>query len=268
VASGPLRTVDVVPSRKGIAENLIAWALIATGGYVIHHFGHLAAGWTIVLIVAAVLLVTGLLFLRSARPKPTPEPTWSAYYEGGKGGEGGLSGAGGGGGGAAFGGIGGKGGDVILRAPVPPQGSELARAAAGSPPEDSALANAAAAGPGVARSDFISTSINPDFERLEEIQANKTHLQATALVALSLGQTIQFEGDVYSVHQHQELGLSSVGFEFGSYTVFAYFDPEDAGALIALNQGDRVVITGELSRAEPGTYMIDHSRILSVSPRH
>jgi hypothetical protein len=61
-----------VPSRKGIAENLIAWALIFAGGYVIHHFAHLATGWTVALIVAAALLTSGSLLLVSDRHR-TPQ---------------------------------------------------------------------------------------------------------------------------------------------------------------------------------------------------
>ena len=104
-----------MPSRKGIAENLIAWAIIVAGGWVIHHFAGLATGWTLALVIAGVLLASGLL-LRGGTGEGAkqPQPIWSAYYEGGKGGEGSPSGAGGGGGGAAFGGVGGKGGDVLV----------------------------------------------------------------------------------------------------------------------------------------------------------
>jgi hypothetical protein len=114
------------------------------------------------------------------------------------------------------------------------------------------------------RSDFISTTVNADLDRLHAVLRNKTQLQATALVALAMGRSIQFEGDVYSVTQHPT--VASVGFEFLRYTVFAHFEPEDAGPLMALNRGDRVVIRGELSHAEPGNFVLEHSRLLGISP--
>jgi hypothetical protein len=114
------------------------------------------------------------------------------------------------------------------------------------------------------RADFVSTSINPALQRLHTIQRGKTHLQATALVALAIGEPIQFEGDVYSVSTHH--AVNSVGFEFVDYSVFAHFDPEDAGPLMALNRGDRVVVRGELAFAEPGAFTVGHAKLLGVSP--
>ena len=114
------------------------------------------------------------------------------------------------------------------------------------------------------RSDFVSTSINDEFERLLAVQRNKTRLQASALVQSSLGQTIQFEGDVYGVTGRDS--LASVGFEFPEYTVFAFFDVEDQSPLMALSRGDRVVIRGELESIEPDNFVLYHCKLLGVSP--
>jgi hypothetical protein len=68
-----------VPSRKGIAENLIAAGIWVALVWVIQHFSGLAAGWTVLLIFAGILVVAGLLIRgrtaeaagKSARlPKP------------------------------------------------------------------------------------------------------------------------------------------------------------------------------------------------------
>jgi hypothetical protein len=59
-----------VPSRKGIGENLIAWAILAVAGWMTHHLSGLGTGW-IVLLGSVAALVVGLVLRRqglSERP--------------------------------------------------------------------------------------------------------------------------------------------------------------------------------------------------------
>lgn len=50
-----------MPSKKGVGENLVAWAILVVGGWLIHHLTGLATGWTIALVIALVLLASGVL---------------------------------------------------------------------------------------------------------------------------------------------------------------------------------------------------------------
>lgn len=69
--TGVSACILLMPSRKGVGENLIAWGIIFAAGWVIHHYGGLATGWTLALIVAAALLASGALLLLHARTAVT-----------------------------------------------------------------------------------------------------------------------------------------------------------------------------------------------------
>jgi hypothetical protein len=55
-----------MPSKRGVGENLIAAALYSGAGWLIHHYGRLATGWTVLALVA-LFCITGLALIRRDR---------------------------------------------------------------------------------------------------------------------------------------------------------------------------------------------------------
>jgi hypothetical protein len=68
----------VRPSAKGIVENIIAWAILAIGAWLIHHFHLFSDPWNDLLIIALAVLAVAVAFRfrianRLGRSSPSPQ---------------------------------------------------------------------------------------------------------------------------------------------------------------------------------------------------
>lgn len=105
---------------------------------------------------------------------------------------------------------------------------------------------------------------------LTELFAGRTELQGDMLMEQHVGKSVRVSGEVTEAVLVPTTRIARVMLK-SSVTLIAYFDPADdydpVPIVLALNEGDRISVSGQISQLKRLTVALDHCKLLNVRGR-